>query len=596
MAPRLPTPGGDKGNWGAILNEYLAVAHKPDGTLQDDSIPEVSLDAGVRAKLNSGGGTPGATGAQGPQGPAGTSGSQGATGPQGLAGATGTPGTQGNTGATGPAGTSGQVGATGSVGATGAQGPAGQDGADSTVPGPQGATGPQGPQGIQGEPGPAATIGATGAQGATGPAGNDGTSGTDGATGAQGPAGATGPQGTQGLQGATGASGSSGQPGATGAQGTQGNTGATGPQGPAGSGGSIDTEVYFSTLAGANDDAKLAAFMTAQSGGSFKGRTLVLDEVRDYTFTTQQTLYNGFSIRGPFRPQDQARGSMPVANRIRLRMTGGAKGWFRQPNGNIFGVSITNMSIDGDANSYLVEGNASGVLWTSVFRDISVQNALGVLGSPSQSLLVTACTIDGWWNVNNVQSRAFALGGSDFYLSPSMMLLDSPPELLPPTGYLMNLSSLSNAWISNIYCTAEGHTAALLTGGSNDDSAWIKQCVFEGRNAPSPSPGALIRMTGGQYMLRDNRFAYAMTDPAATGRSDAGVIHVAGGKLLVDGATYARATGVAESVPFIYVTGASTRVVVRNVVALGSWTGKPIVQQSQAGLVDADDSVTVVTA
>ncbi len=535
MAPRLPTPGGDKGNWGAILNEYLAVAHKPDGTLQDDSIPEVSLDAGVRAKLNSGGGTPGATGAPGPQGPAGTSGSQGATGPQG-------------------------------------------------------------PQGIQGEPGPAATIGATGAQGATGPAGNDGTSGTDGATGAQGPAGATGPQGTQGLQGATGASGSSGQPGATGAQGTQGNTGATGPQGPAGSGGSIDTEVYFSTLAGANDDAKLAAFMTAQSGGSFKGRTLVLDEVRDYTFTAQQTLYNGFSIRGPFRPQDQARGSMPVANRIRLRMTGGAKGWFRQPNGNIFGVSITNMSIDGDANSYLVEGNASGVLWTSVFRDISVQNALGVLGSPSQSLLVTACTIDGWWNVNNVQSRAFALGGSDFYLSPSMMLLDSPPELLPPTGYLMNLSSLSNAWISNIYCTAEGHTAALLTGGSNDDSAWIKQCVFEGRNAASPSPGALIRMTGGQYMLRDNRFAYAMTDPAATGRSDAGVIHVAGGKLLVDGATYARATGVAESVPFIYVTGASTRVVVRNVVALGSWTGKPIVQQSQAGLVDADDSVTVVTA
>lgn len=48
--------------------------------------------------------------------------------------------------------------------------------------------------------------------------------------------------------------------------------------------------------------------------------------------------------------------------------------------------------------------------------------------------------------------------------------------------------------------------------------------------------------------------------------------------------------------PFIYATGASTRVVVRNVVAQGTWTGKPIVQQSQAGLVDADDSVTVVTA
>jgi hypothetical protein len=135
--------------------------------------------------------------------------------------------------------------------------------------------------------------------------------------------------------------------------------------------------------------------MMAQSGGSFKGRTLVLDEVRDYTFTQQQILYTGFSIRGPFRPQDQARGSMPIGNRIRLRMTGGAKGWFRQPNGNIFGVSMTNMSIDGDASSYLVEGNASGVLWTSVFRDISVQNALGALGKEIATLS------SGWMSFSN---------------------------------------------------------------------------------------------------------------------------------------------------------------------------------------------------
>jgi len=559
---RLPQPGGDNGNWGSILNDYLSQAHNNDGTLkpssvstaaiQNNSIPESKLDQDVRDKLNTLAGQQGATGAQGPTGPT------GATGPQGPSGASGTPGAQG------PSGVSG------SQGATGLQGPAGASG-------PTGATGPSGTPSTV--PGP---VGATGATGATGPTGPTGPSGPSGAASTvPGPTGATGTQGASGAQGTIGATGA---------------TGPQGPTGPAGSGTGVATEVLFSTLAGAGDDAKLAAFMTAQSGGSFKGCTLVLDEMRDYTFTAQQTLYNGFSIRGPFRPQDQARGSMPIGNRIRLRMTGGAKGWFKQPAGNIFGVSITNMSIDGDANSYLVEGNASGVLWTSVFRDISVQNALGVLGSPSQSVLVTACTIDGWWNVNNVQSRAFALGGSDFYFNPSMMLLDSPPELLAATGYLMNLSSLSNTWVSNIYCTAEGHTAALLTGGSSDESVWIKQCVFEGRNAGQPSPGSLIRMTGGQFVLRDNRFAFAMTNPGATGRSDAGVIHVQGGKLLVDGATYRRATGVAESVPFIYVTGASTRVVVRNVVAQGSWTGKPIVQQSQAGLIDADDSVTVVTA
>jgi len=29
---RLPTPGGDDGNWGAILNEFLEAEHKTDGT------------------------------------------------------------------------------------------------------------------------------------------------------------------------------------------------------------------------------------------------------------------------------------------------------------------------------------------------------------------------------------------------------------------------------------------------------------------------------------------------------------------------------------------------------------------------------------
>jgi len=29
---RLPTPGGDDGNWGSILNEFLEAEHKADGT------------------------------------------------------------------------------------------------------------------------------------------------------------------------------------------------------------------------------------------------------------------------------------------------------------------------------------------------------------------------------------------------------------------------------------------------------------------------------------------------------------------------------------------------------------------------------------
>lgn len=31
---RLPQPGGDEGNWGQILNEYLQVEHRIDGSLR----------------------------------------------------------------------------------------------------------------------------------------------------------------------------------------------------------------------------------------------------------------------------------------------------------------------------------------------------------------------------------------------------------------------------------------------------------------------------------------------------------------------------------------------------------------------------------
>jgi hypothetical protein len=35
---RLPTPGGDDGDWGSILNDFLLVSHNTDGTLQTSSL------------------------------------------------------------------------------------------------------------------------------------------------------------------------------------------------------------------------------------------------------------------------------------------------------------------------------------------------------------------------------------------------------------------------------------------------------------------------------------------------------------------------------------------------------------------------------
>jgi len=44
MAERLPQIGGDQGNWGKILNDYLLVSHNDDGTIKDAAVPVTSVN------------------------------------------------------------------------------------------------------------------------------------------------------------------------------------------------------------------------------------------------------------------------------------------------------------------------------------------------------------------------------------------------------------------------------------------------------------------------------------------------------------------------------------------------------------------------
>src|SRR5690606_3350650 len=143
-----------------------------------------------------------------------------------------------------------------------------------------------------------------------------------------------------------------------------------------GSGSSDGTEILFSSLTGANDDAKLLDGINRLQSVALRGRIIKLDENRDYTFTQPVTVPSGFALVGAYRAQDQPRSSRPVAQRVLLRMSGsgGPKGWLKVAAGNTFGLFIAGLSIDGNANSGLFEGSESygGIVWTSVFRDISI--------------------------------------------------------------------------------------------------------------------------------------------------------------------------------------------------------------------------------
>ena len=44
---RLPIPGGDGGDWGTILNDFLSQSHNTDGTLKDDSVGSAQLQSTI---------------------------------------------------------------------------------------------------------------------------------------------------------------------------------------------------------------------------------------------------------------------------------------------------------------------------------------------------------------------------------------------------------------------------------------------------------------------------------------------------------------------------------------------------------------------
>lgn len=50
--PRLPVPGGDEGNWGNILNNFLSQAHDSTGVIKTGSISKTQLAAQVQASLD----------------------------------------------------------------------------------------------------------------------------------------------------------------------------------------------------------------------------------------------------------------------------------------------------------------------------------------------------------------------------------------------------------------------------------------------------------------------------------------------------------------------------------------------------------------
>ncbi len=354
--------------------------------------------------------------------------------------------------------------------------------------------------------------------------------------------------------------------------------------------------VFLDDFAGADDDAKLTAALSATAADTYP-RTITL-RARQYNFATGNRIaFEGMRIEGPpgyGNPERNSQTKMP--SRCALTMS---TPWFLNPlNSDVFSVSFHQMSFTGGSNATVIGQNGSGTWYCLSMRDIFSSGLRTVVGTQATKVLMTAASFTGDWEINNCYNGAFHMGGSDNVFWSDGMLLDSGTAFNTAGSangqYHIWMDGMEKSDIGPLYITAEGPWNGIRISGPGFNSTSNNQggpLVFrglrlEGRNAGAPCNGSLIRNEGGIVIVRDSWLAYAMGSPATPGHSpaDAGVVHHASGTLLVSGCTYDRATGVAETVPFVYTNSNADCIVTETLRAAkgGTWTGRPRVAKPAA--------------
>lgn len=366
--------------------------------------------------------------------------------------------------------------------------------------------------------------------------------------------------------------------------------------------------VSLDSFAGATDDEKLTAAMSAIAADTYP-RAIQLTN-RRYDFAqADRVAFDGLKIMGPRGigvPERNSQTKMPA--RVHLSMNGT---WMTNGGSSKFGVSLWNLSFTGGSNACVIGTPTGGDFRVLHMRDISACNVRSVVGTQAQICSLTAATFDGAWDVSGFYNGPFHMGGADNVFWPDGMILTGAPPYLTggnSTGqYCLWLDWMAKSYIGPLFITAEqGWGGIRVTGadGMLGPNTFIGMRVEGYSNPNQPCYGSLFRQEYGISVIRDSWFGFAMSDPSAMGHTpiDAGVIHHAGGQMLVSGCSYARATGVAETVPFVYTSSTDGDCIVKDIIrekagsgSTGAWTGRPRVAKA-AGTAEnriTDSTVTL---
>ncbi len=326
-------------------------------------------------------------------------------------------------------------------------------------------------------------------------------------------------------------------------------------------------------------------------------------------------LYNGFRILGQLGPQNPEKGDTYETCRADISISNGV--WLNMPNAStLWDVYIAGISFTGHSTTTFMgigSGSASCVMWCNLIRDVGFSGFLTLFGTQAQRLALNACWWMGWWQIINSYNGAVHIAGSDCRLWMDGGLVDSGASFATAgnaTGqFHIWLDFLSNSIIGPLYITCEAgwggvkvSGAGYNTGSSTNMRTLLSGLNIEGRNLTQPCYGACLRVEGGLVMVRDCKLGPGMSNPSTMGHSpaDAGTVHVTGsGGVMLDGCSYTKTAGIAETVPFVYADSGMVRVHNTFIAQGGNnndsyvWTGLPRVH-SAGGTMVVDDTVTQI--
>lgn len=401
------------------------------------------------------------------------------------------------------------------------------------------------------------------------------------------------------LAGLTGPAGPQGPKGDTGATGPKGDTGPQGPAGTGGSGTSFDLgalgKIFIDAFPG-DDDAKLTEALRLSAAGTYP-RGVQLSN-RLHTFSqANRTPWEGMKIFGPDGHSNPERSAgAKGAGRVHLNMNGP---WFAAT-GQVFQTTLQSLAFTGSSGASVIGGGGN---WYQLrMRDIYSSGLKSLVGSLAQKALLTACQFDGDWELNNAYDLHFHAGGSDNTFWPAGGLIDSGTGYAGSGQAHLWFDGMDKSTVGPLYITAQSDWSAIRVTGnawgasSNNEGGplFFSGLRIEGRNEGASSFGSLVRVEGGIAFFHGCAVNFAMSDPsnAALGRKDLGVFQHTGGQLVVDTCTYDRASGVAESVPYVY-AGSNGDCIIKNIVRSergGGWTGRPVVKKVGSGSVFTDET------